>query len=100
LIPRCGRWIGAGRCEADSFRKPNDTDPVTLKRVADQVDWDNDYLNLSYGGVGRAASSKHTGGVQCLMGDGSVQFLSDSIDLTVYRNTTTRGGGETGTIKF
>ena len=97
---RCSRWVGAGRCEADSFRKPNDRNPTTNTLVTDEVDWDNDYLNLSYGGRGRAASSRHVGGVQALMGDGSVHFVSENVDLNVYRNTTTRGGGETATIEF
>lgn len=92
-IDRCSRWLGAGRCEASSFRAPNDP-------AVDQVDWDNDYLNLSYGGNGRPASSKHVGGVHAMMGDGSVHFISENIDLTVFRNTTTREGGEVNTVEF
>ncbi len=92
-IDRCSRWLGAGRCEASSFRAPNDP-------AVDQVDWDNDYLNLSYGGNGRPASSKHVGGVHAMMGDGSVHFISENIDLTVFRNSTTREGGEVNTVEF
>lgn len=84
---RCQRWIGAGHCEAGSFRSPND--PAT-----DQVEWTNDYLDLSYGGNGRTASSMHVGGVHALMGDGAVKFVNQTVDLTVYQNTTTRGGEE------
>lgn len=92
-LNRCSRWLGAGRCEADSFRAPNDP-------LIDQVSWDNDYLNLSTGGNGRPASSKHEGGVHAMMGDGSVHFISENIDINVLRNTTTREGGEVNTIEF
>jgi prepilin-type N-terminal cleavage/methylation domain-containing protein len=38
--------------------------------------------------------SVHTGGGFFLAADGSVRFLSESIDLTVYRNLSTHKGGE------
>jgi len=40
------------------------------------------------------ARSLHPGGVNVLYGDGSVQFVSDSIDLTLWRAQGTRNGGE------
>lgn len=92
-LNRCARWLGAGLCEADSSRAPNDP-------LIDQVNWDNDYLNLSTSGNGRPASSKHEGGVHAMMGDGSVHFISENIDLIVFQNTTTREGGEVNTIEF
>ena len=42
-----------------------------------------------------SASSKHTGGVHTLMGDGAVQFVSENIDLNLWRGLGTRAGGET-----
>jgi hypothetical protein len=39
-------------------------------------------------------SSLHTGGVQVLTGDGSVHFVSNSVDLNVWRAFGTRNGGE------
>ena len=39
-------------------------------------------------------SSRHPGGVQCLMGDGSVRFVRDTIDLTNWRALGTMNGGE------
>ena len=41
-----------------------------------------------------AARSRHTGGVQVMMCDASVQFLSDSIDILTYRALSSQAGGE------
>jgi prepilin-type processing-associated H-X9-DG protein len=41
-----------------------------------------------------AARSYHTGGVNALRGDGSVQFVRDTIDMTVWRALATHQGGE------
>jgi prepilin-type N-terminal cleavage/methylation domain-containing protein/prepilin-type processing-associated H-X9-DG protein len=38
--------------------------------------------------------SRHTGGLQFAMGDGSVRFVRDSIPLNVYRATASISGGE------
>lgn len=40
------------------------------------------------------ASSMHSGGVNVLLGDGSVRFVSDSIHLATWRGLSTRQGGE------
>ena len=41
-----------------------------------------------------SARSAHTGGVSVSMGDGSVKFVSDSIDLRAWRAAGTRDAGE------
>ncbi len=41
-----------------------------------------------------SAGSRHTGGVLAMMADGSVRFVSDNIDLNVWRALGTRAGGE------
>lgn len=41
-------------------------------------------------------SSWHTGGTHFLFGDGRVKFISENIDLRVYRAAITRAGGEVG----
>lgn len=42
----------------------------------------------------RAAESHHTGGVQVMMADGHLKFISDNIDLNVYIALYTRAGNE------
>ena len=39
-------------------------------------------------------SSMHSGGAHHLLGDGSVHFLSESMDVELYDSLTTRAGGE------
>ncbi len=43
--------------------------------------------------------SMHTGGAQFAMGDGSVQFVSTSIDYRTYNNLGTRAGGEVASLE-
>jgi prepilin-type N-terminal cleavage/methylation domain-containing protein len=42
----------------------------------------------------RAARSKHPGGVNMLLGDGSTHFVADSVDPGVWRSLATRAGSE------
>lgn len=45
-------------------------------------------------------TSRHTGGVHTLTGDGAVHFTSENIDLNVWRAIGTRNGGETVNAAF
>jgi hypothetical protein len=47
-----------------------------------------------------APSSWHVGGVHVMMGDGSVHFCSDSVDLLVWRAIGTRKSGEVVALPF
>src|SRR5262249_40689666 len=48
-----------------------------------------------YTAVGfRTARSRHSGGINLLLGDGSVRFVSNGISLTTWRSLATRNGGE------
>jgi prepilin-type N-terminal cleavage/methylation domain-containing protein/prepilin-type processing-associated H-X9-DG protein len=42
----------------------------------------------------KAARSRHAGGVNAMLGDGSVRFVRDGIDVTTWRALGTRAGGE------
>jgi prepilin-type N-terminal cleavage/methylation domain-containing protein/prepilin-type processing-associated H-X9-DG protein len=49
------------------------------------------------GGGSNAFGGRHTGGTNCLMFDGSVRFVSYSIDINIWRAIGTRNGGEPNT---
>lgn len=55
-----------------------------LKVAKNIGDWPNNY----------SFASRHTGGGQFTMGDGSVRFVSDSIDTATYRAFATISSGE------
>lgn len=44
------------------------------------------------------ARSYHPGGVNALLGDASVRFVSETVDLVVWQNASTRAGGEATTL--
>jgi prepilin-type N-terminal cleavage/methylation domain-containing protein/prepilin-type processing-associated H-X9-DG protein len=46
------------------------------------------------------ASSRHTGGVNVVFGDGSVRFIRDSIDILTWRAMGSRNGGEVFSNNF
>jgi prepilin-type N-terminal cleavage/methylation domain-containing protein len=46
----------------------------------------------------QAARSRHTDGVNVVLGDGSVRFVSQSINIDVWRATSTIAGGEPVTL--
>ena len=48
----------------------------------------------AWGDTSAASRSRHPGGVQILLGDGSVRFTSENIDLDVWRGLATIAGGE------
>jgi hypothetical protein len=61
---------------------------------------DTGYKPLCQGGsadnaVYAAARSYHAGGVQVVLGDAAVRFVSDNIDARTWQQLGSRGGGET-----
>jgi prepilin-type processing-associated H-X9-DG protein len=62
---------------------------------ADCVTFDAQPGPTRYTALGwRAARSLHSGGVNLALCDGSVRFVANSIELTVWRGLATRAGGE------
>lgn len=75
------RWMIAAR-HLDSLRttdNPLNTLPGT---------------GVVYSGANGAFASRHPGGAQFGIGDGSVRFVSEDVNLAVYRAASTRAGGE------
>lgn len=68
-------FFPAGRC----FNRPELNLPCTIASKEEST---------------AAARSRHPGGVHVLMGDGSVQFVNESISLAVWRALGTIAGGE------
>ncbi len=93
--------VGAGiyGCTVEALNK----NPVTDSMVSIE----NAFLDLvdcraSYdGGPHRNSNfrSAHTGGGHFLMADGSVQFISENIDLALYRALSSTQGGEVASIQ-
>lgn len=111
-----GGWvIGApGSSTFTAHTKPNARGPYEGQPVYDSVQRENyDHIsmcaetipegnplycdgmeNRQDGQLWAAARSRHPGGVNASMCDGSVHFFNDSIDLGVWRALATRAGGE------
>jgi prepilin-type processing-associated H-X9-DG protein len=58
----------------------------------------NAWWTRSAVGAHAAARSMHSGGVNAAMADGSVRFVTDSIDLATWRAMGTRANGEAVTL--
>jgi prepilin-type N-terminal cleavage/methylation domain-containing protein len=89
---RCRWWIAvSGFCGVDASRNPNDP-------RQDEVDWADDHNFERWGP--RPASSVHEGGVHILAGDGAARFISENVDLGVWRNTASRRGNDVPTLDW
>jgi hypothetical protein len=63
------------------------------------VNLDPTSLNLSFWWEQQSFRSLHPGGAQFCLSDGSVRFISDSIDNQTYRVSCTRNGAEPGSLE-
>jgi prepilin-type N-terminal cleavage/methylation domain-containing protein/prepilin-type processing-associated H-X9-DG protein len=119
IVPTVPGWGGAlgetiygnmGGALFSAFNTPNSSAPdIVYGPCPDDLN-DADYVapcdsrgNISWwqpNGIfsHAAARSKHPGGVNVAMVDGSVTFVSDSVDLIVWRSAATRDVGETNSL--
>ena len=92
---------GDGKCNQTGFTTtfaPNTLVPCSANGATSDVDFvgvseGSSLTALSYAAI--TARSYHADMVNVVMMDGSVQAISNSIDLTLWRNLSTRAGGET-----
>jgi prepilin-type N-terminal cleavage/methylation domain-containing protein/prepilin-type processing-associated H-X9-DG protein len=75
------------------FRGPNSTE---LDCVSNKISLAIEEQFAVYGW--RTARSRHKGGVNMLMADGSVHWIADLIDPAIWKALSTRAGGETDTV--
>jgi prepilin-type N-terminal cleavage/methylation domain-containing protein/prepilin-type processing-associated H-X9-DG protein len=119
IVPTVPGWGGAmgetiygnmGGALFSAFNTPNSSSPdMVYGPCPDQLN-DSDYVAPcdSLGDISwwqpngirshAAARSKHPGGVNVAMVDGSVTFVSDSVDLIVWRSAATRDVGEPNSL--
>ena len=116
LVPSTPDWGGAigetiygnmGGALFSNYATPNNSAADIIRGVCPKDQGDTDYLPLcttvdpspqgkpSGSGIYAAARSVHQGGVNTSMVDGSIKFVSDSIDLAVWRAVATIGNDET-----
>ncbi len=72
-------------CSSDAVRVPN-------SGIRDETSWP-DFGTWDIG-ENRGLSSLHVGGVQILLADGSVRFVSNNIDLVTWRGVASMNGSE------
>jgi prepilin-type N-terminal cleavage/methylation domain-containing protein len=87
--PRGWSWVYAQGMQSWSFTtllKPNDKSYLSQNMECAQSPWQQ---------AAFAARSAHTGGVHILLTDGSVRFISDSINLATWQNLGNRADGNT-----
>ena len=93
ITDRGSRWIYAapGHSMYNHRRPPNDSGVDCRGGLPSSVSTNALSDNLTHDVTAR---SKHTGGVHALLGDGSIRFISNSINQTVWQSAGTRAGGE------
>jgi prepilin-type N-terminal cleavage/methylation domain-containing protein/prepilin-type processing-associated H-X9-DG protein len=80
----------------ESFATPNGSDPDYMQQTAYCVQTGANPPCQPASGpkFGAVARSRHTGGVNVVMCDGSVQFVIDNIDFAIWQAASTTQGGE------
>ncbi len=68
---------------------------TTIRYAINNRTWENVGVGDQFYGQNKPLVSPHTGGVNALLGDGSVRFLRDSVDLPTLLNLADRDDGKT-----
>jgi prepilin-type N-terminal cleavage/methylation domain-containing protein len=83
--PQTGTWVPGGTGGTEFSEAIGSMGP----RMNSQLD-----LSVSGAVMEVAFGSYHSGGATFLLGDGSARFISDAIDIGIYRALGSRSGGE------
>jgi prepilin-type N-terminal cleavage/methylation domain-containing protein/prepilin-type processing-associated H-X9-DG protein len=87
-------WWGPGGCFT-TFYAPNTTSPDVLQFAAYCNNLPDQNLPCVVGtDYIFSARSRHTGGVNTAMGDGSVKFVTNNVDINTWRGLGSTNGGE------
>ena len=97
--PNSNRWPGSDRkynfSGGSDGNPPTDiTEYLVGMESNDPINANTRDANGFYNNTGEYAGSYHTGGAHFTLGDGSVRFISQNIDMSTYRALSTRNGGE------
>jgi prepilin-type N-terminal cleavage/methylation domain-containing protein/prepilin-type processing-associated H-X9-DG protein len=72
---------------------------TTVRYPINNLSWEAAGVGQSWG-LNRPILSPHSGGAQGAMGDGSVQFLSEGVQLQILKNLSNRDDGQTTSGAF
>ncbi len=91
-----GAGFHGGRGSVLAVTAQNRNLPAPLNRLPIDVSIDNSSGSSCSSPDDRVRNfhSMHTGGAHFLLGDGSVRFVSENINQTLYQSLSTIGGGE------
>ncbi len=90
-------WAGMGGSTFTAKYGPNSTNNDVIPACSTQISTGSRLhctQNQTTGAVWASARSQHPGGVNSSLGDGSVRFYTDGIDLNVWHALATRGAGD------
>jgi prepilin-type processing-associated H-X9-DG protein len=73
---------------------PNN-DTAGIYRALRRAKWDILINTTSSNNMNKSFSANHTGGANFVLGDGSVQFFSETMTPTVYEDLAYRNSGKT-----
>ena len=94
-------WAGMGGSSFTALYQPNSTTNDQIPACSSTISANDPRhckQNQTSGNVWASARSMHAGGVNASMGDGSVRFFVNNIDLAVWQALATRANGDVAVV--
>ena len=88
----CNSWYG--NSWFSTLHVPNTTVADVVGYQGISTTWAPSSLTTNTPNANLSARSMHTGGVNAALGDGSIRFITNSVNALLYLNAGTRAGGE------